>query len=99
MEGLHKRLVDAKVVLVVGNGGIALELVYSLVSKQACQVWRVSKAVEVHGSYRVRMIRAARDCLQHQLFFCFIARPHLLVFDHLHADLLHFSLFVFTWII
>lgn len=32
------RLVDAKAVLVVGNGGIAMELVHSLVSRQACQV-------------------------------------------------------------
>ncbi len=39
VEILHKRLVDAKVVLVVGNGGIALELVHSLVSTQTCQVW------------------------------------------------------------
>lgn len=39
MENLNKRLVDAKVVLVVGNGGIAMELVHSLISKRACQVW------------------------------------------------------------
>eukprot|EP00903_Cladosiphon_okamuranus_P013090 g12210.t1 len=42
VENLNKRLLDAKVVLVVGNGGIAMELVHSLVLKKACQVvWAV----------------------------------------------------------
>ncbi|CAN0548238.1 unnamed protein product, partial [Ectocarpus sp. 12 AP-2014] len=42
VENLRERLVDAKRVLVVGNGGLALELVHFLASTQACQVvWAV----------------------------------------------------------
>ena len=35
---LSKRLVDCRRVLIIGNGGIALELVQALTSAQTCQV-------------------------------------------------------------
>ncbi|CAM9199193.1 unnamed protein product, partial [Hapterophycus canaliculatus] len=42
VQYLRERLAEATRVLVVGNGGIALELVHSLVSTQTCQVvWAV----------------------------------------------------------
>ena len=49
VENLNKRLGDAKVVLVVGNGGIAMELVHSLVSKKACQVQLAIIGASSHG--------------------------------------------------
>lgn len=51
VETLNNRVMDAKVVLVVGNGGIAMELVHSLVSKQACQVWCYPVNCKLAGIY------------------------------------------------
>ncbi|CAM9410309.1 unnamed protein product, partial [Laminaria digitata] len=45
VANLSKQLADARRVLIVGNGGIALELVQALTSAQACQiVWAVRDA-------------------------------------------------------
>ena len=38
VENLSKWMVGARRVLIVGNGGIALELVHAIISSQACQV-------------------------------------------------------------
>ena len=63
MKTLNKRLVGAKVVLVVGNGGIAMELVHSLVSKQACQVWWYPVKCIAGHLHTLELSSAAYVCL------------------------------------
>lgn len=41
VENLRERLKDARRVLILGNGGIALELVHALASSKTCQVWHI----------------------------------------------------------
>lgn len=70
VENLRKRLKDARRVLIVGNGGIALELVHAFASVKTCQVWRVisvdwTKTLghlrRLHVSSPRHMAKAAHD--------------------------------------